>query len=458
MRALLKNKILVFFLAVAFLFNASIQPARAFLPAVLWASSIFTEGTAATNAVAALTVGTAIGMMWLKNQNQAANTDPNDNFAGIPVGTLTASQLPTPAGWSSPTSPPSSVPLIAGYIATLWNGSTNVPGPFSSTPQAACDGIVPLLRQYYSGYPNAAVTSVSAGVCVITLIPGDNTTVRTDLSYYNDASSCPAGYTSNGTVCALSSASAVVKPADGRCGVLASVSGFTIDPQDPECSGLGATGTTVSSTQAKATKANGDSDTVTINPDGTRTITRVTTNTVNNTTTTTNIYAAPDPANPAVYNLTGISMATVPGTGTAAGTGSAPVDIKFPDDYNREATQLQMRQSLTDIHGDLDSSAFVVPPVDPNAAKTLADAENKKITDELAKTNEAYDNFKLLDWSTWIPVFPAASCSPFTGSVMGRTISIDLCSKIAVLNQTIGWLLSVWAAWSVVSLMFRKEG
>jgi len=155
-------------------------------------------------------------------------------------------------------------------------------------------------------------------------------------------------------------------------------------------------------------------------------------------------------------------------TGANPSAGGA---ISFPTDYNREVTQQTMNarqveelaeqkkvvENTQSIKEDMDADAYVLPAAEPKTPTEQAALENKKITDALDASGLDYQNFKLLDWSTWIPQLPAVGCSPFTGNVLGRPVSIDICPKIALLNELLGWLLSLWAAWSIISLMFRKD-
>lgn len=147
---------------------------------------------------------------------------------------------------------------------------------------------------------------------------------------------------------------------------------------------------------------------------------------------------------------------TTPGT-DPTGTGSCT-----SGDCSTESTQLANKGLLQGIKDLLtDIKGFFTAPFTPDSTGTTpgeqAAAENKKITDMLDDSVGSYNNFKLLDWSTWVPQLPAAGCSPITGHVMGKPITIDFCAKVAMLNELIGWLLSVFALWSVVSMLFRKD-
>lgn len=147
---------------------------------------------------------------------------------------------------------------------------------------------------------------------------------------------------------------------------------------------------------------------------------------------------------------------TTPGT-DPTGTGSCT-----SGDCSTETTQLANKGLLQGIKDLLtDIKGFFTAPFTPDSTGPTpgehAAAENKKVTDMLDDSVGSYNNFKLLDWSTWVPQLPAAGCSPITGHVMGKPITIDFCAKVAMLNELIGWLLSVFALWSVVSMLFRKD-
>lgn len=438
--------------ALFFTLSTVTAPARAVLPLIASGVAFISEGSVAANGIAALTVGTVAGMIYLGNlQSGTGANDGSGSFMEVPLGIYRSRPQEIPPGYSAPAQPGTYIsaqpvpPSTVSFSSLGYQYGTN---PIVSTPLGACTSV------------NAAATIVTP--VNITTHPYSYNCQSTGGANFNVAEviGCGSGYTLSGFSCALSNAAAVMKPANGRCQILMGVSGFVIDPQDPECGDLAAnTGTTVAPTTVTVNKpgalSNGE---IKINADGSRTVTYKTSNVTNNTTTITTVNLTPtsDGQNAIV---SGNSTTVVAGTGTAAGsTPAAPAapTINIPTDYNREATQQQIKSSVDTLHGDMDSSAFSQPAASAVPAD-LASAENKKITDELAASVAAYDNFKMLDWSTWIPTFPAASCSPFTGGVLGRSVSIDLCPKIAMLNELIGWMLAVFASWSVVSMMFRKD-
>lgn len=440
-----------------FTLSTATAPARAVLPVIAAGVALMTEGGMAANGLAALTVGTVAGMIYLGNLQTGAGTEAG-SYMEIPLAASRDRSLSVPPGYTAPSSPGnynSAQPIPPATSTPIETYYTNAAPNYPATSlQASCTAY---LAAAWPGWAYAGITGTEAGGYWCNGQNPSNGNVS-PLAQSGIVRSCSAGYTVSGTSCVLSNAALVMKPADGRCHILMNVSGFVIDPQDPECGALAAnTGTTVTPTQITQTKpgslTNGK---VVINADGSRTITYSSSNTTNNTTTITTINMIPAAGGQTAL-VTGSSTVVVAGTGTAAGTTPTTPPLVFPDDYNREVTQGQIKTGIDALHSDLDSSGYSAPAPAALTPDALALQENKKITDALDGSVTDYDNFKLLDWSTWVPVFPAASCSPFTGSVMGKTVSWDFCPKIAMLNELIGWLLNVFAAWSVVHLLFRRD-
>lgn len=450
---MIRSNLRAFVVPVLLFFTLSTitAPARAVLPLIAAGVAFMTEGGMAVNGLAALTVGTVAGMVYLGNL-QSGQGNTAGSFLDVPLSTSRDRPMDTPSGWTAPVNNNAQpMPSASLPAPTMWKTAQVGAAPIYSSADAACSAWKPYATYVYGG---TVQITPPYGKCLGTdTYDGSNT-----WWYVSSELACGAGYTLSGSSCVLSNASLVMKPADGRCQILMNVSGFVVDPQDPECGGLAAqTGTTVAPGKITQTKPGSFTNgTVTINPDGSRTIVYSSANTANNTTTITTVNMIPD-AGGQTAMVTGSSVVVVAGTGTAASTGTAPLNIDFPDDYNREATQAQIKTGIDTVHGDLDASGFALPAPSAITPEAAAALEVKKVTDVLDASVASYDNFKLLDWSTWIPVLPAAGCTPFTGTVAGRPISIDICPKIALLNELLGWLLSVFALWSVVSMMFRKD-
>lgn len=440
-------------LILFFILSTITAPARAILPLIAEGVMLIAEGGTAANALAALTVGSVAGIIYMGSSNSGAGTK-SGSILDIPLGTSRDRPLDVPPGYGAPADnnsqpvPPGSVAPIVMYTITA-NSITYT----GSTPAAACQSYAP---HYYNNiYDHVEVISSSSWACYAAWPSNGNIN---NIGAISPATSCPAGYAYNGSMCALSTPADVKKPPDGRCQILASVNGFAVDPQDPECGTLAAqAGVTVSPTSITAnTPGSTTTSNLTINADGTRTLTTTRANADGKTSTITTVVFTPA-ANGQNAVVSGTSVVVVNGVGAAAGKTAAVPDIKFPDDYNREVTQAKINTGVDKLHEDLDSTNYTLPVPSAKSPAEMVAEENKKITDVLDGSVAAYDAFKNLDWATWVPVFPSGSCSPISGSVMGKTISWDICPKVSMLNELIGWLLNVFAAWSVVNLMLRKD-
>jgi len=166
------------------------------------------------------------------------------------------------------------------------------------------------------------------------------------------SNNCPIGYTSNGSGgCNLSNASVVKKPTDGRCYIVRSGNSYGADPNDPDClAGLPAEWTAGPNFVSWAGKGNGDGGGAVTIDAGTSRVTVINNkqNSDGTTTTTTVEVGAPDAGAPVGQGtkVIGVKEETRQGQGTqVGGTTSAP-PLQLPTDYNREATQQQIRDDI----------------------------------------------------------------------------------------------------------------
>lgn len=143
-------------------------------------------------------------------------------------------------------------------------------------------------------------------------------------------------------------------------------------------------------------------------------------------------------------NVVSSSITTV--GGTVVSGGGQP--IVFPDDYNRENTQKEIRDELK---GD---SVPPVPPQGPLVDAAIAESDDKL----LQTTNEIRNGYNddKGNWFSWVWTPPVGTCVPFAGDVHGFAISWDLCPTIANINDVLGWLFAIFGAWSVYRESFGR--
>jgi hypothetical protein len=137
---------------------------------------------------------------------------------------------------------------------------------------------------------------------------------------------------------------------------------------------------------------------------------------------------------------------------------------------NKEATQELIRgdtsaikQNTEDIKNALtcqgnDCTNLLETIATENAQRESdINADTTTITESITDIQNSYQDAKTsYGWSTWVPEFPNEACTPITGSVLGKTVVIDMCQYVGYLNITLGWLFNLFGAWTIMSLFFRK--
>lgn len=357
-----------------------------------------------------------------------------------------ASKLATPDGWTAPASglteptPPSTASTL-----TVWHSTSHTGITFASQAEAL---------NAYNG------DTASQAECDPARLPACY--VRYWSSVYNswvvtnsqviEVQTCPAGYTLSGSTCNLTDASQVMKPADGRCTIKRTGNSFGVDPRDPDClSGKIPATTAVQPNVITAANPDGSSKSIQINADGSSTITESRPNNSNNTTeTNTTTLSAPDASG--AVKVTGQGSGVAPGTGTQAGSSTAPV--------NFDKSGLATEGTLTGIKGSIDA---IKDGLDPGSAdsslaaeKSLfdsaADALTGLFTSEPSKAAIVDDDFS---FSAYLPA--SCGCTPLTMTILGKTRSYDWCAPMATFKGVLSWVFGMMTAFYVL-MLFRVGG
>lgn len=75
-------------------------------------------------------------------------------------------------------------------------------------------------------------------------------------------------------------------------------------------------------------------------------------------------------------------------------------------------------------------------------------------------SDSASDGFQT-DKLTWLDTFQfspvASTCAPYTGSVHGVNVSINICTYTEYLRDLLAWLFALFAAWSIYGVVFRAK-
>lgn len=450
------KKIGVYITLSFFLFSVIVRPAQASVVQLIQPAAI-AIGTAATAPVSVtagviLTVGMVVAAIYFNNGSGL----PNNQQQKV----LTGSNVPNsaPVNWTPPVSPaldPTPPAVVSPIVIYIAGASGEFRGTDALSIAIASKGW--WCANPASGCQDGSISITDETSTAFTMKGYNEPQVGWKTGYGTKSNGCPVGYTLSGSNCNLTNALLVplpstdfptARPTAGANPVLAPVTGSAALPVSTGVqTGINSQQQPVSISVNPLPQPNGQTGTTIktatqlIDPNGA-------------TYTKTQTFTTDE--NGVVQSVVTTVLPTDLAGAVQTGGGVIPPTIDFPNDYNREITQGEIKVGVDTLHGDLDSSAFSQPDAG-NLPADLASAENKKITDELGAIAVSYDNFKLLDWSTWIPVLPASTCSPFTGVVLGRPVSIDICPKVALLNELIGWLLAVFAAWNVIMMAFRKD-
>lgn len=392
-------------------------------------------------AIGTVAIGAVVAGIELADPESSTTTD------AIQAQLSPSAVLPTPAGWTPPASgsveptPPAST--TSSYQWTAMGGAV------SPTVAGACEA-----SRVFGGYPRVCGVTAnappSASVCSLerTAAAGGGCF---NYSVY-PSSACAPGYVSGGAgSCVLSNPSVVQKPSDNKCVIKRTGNSFAVDPRDPDCaSGKIPASTAVQPNVITQTKPDGSTRSVTINGDGSSTISESKPNGTNNTTeTNTTHIGAPDAASQ--VKVTGQASGSVSGTGSAAGT--SPVSVFDKSGLATESTQAGIKADTAAI-----KDALTGEGVDSslNAQKGALDGAMDSIAGmfagESAKDSGIENNFS---FDQYLP--QSCGCTPLTIDYHGHSASFDWCAPMETIKGGLAWALGILTALFVL-VQFRVGG
>lgn len=340
----------------------------------------------------------------------------------------TADPLETPAGWSGPTSPPSS--STPQQYAASWSRAA-CPGPYTSfTNAAACSN---------SGFTCATATTsctvqcsgiggdgFSKTGCQIYWTNGSPTgstfTITANLAY-----TCSAGYTHAGGspgTCPLTDPTAVPRPPNSVC-VAPTAGGYGTDPDCTILSSGGDSGDTEFSTDGSGFSATGEDGTVVDWAPGGGGGGRLTVGRPNDNGGTTEEIVDFD----ANGNVTGASRRDYLGTGSAANSGTAAVGTGSCGGVGQVPCQI-------DETGTPTSATGVAGKADELEGKEPSDFGVGEYTGSTPSS-----------WSVFPELSGSDTCTnPFSYAVLGHSITFDLCSVWLPAKGILAWFLYAFTA------------
>jgi len=261
--------------------------------------------------------------------------------------------------------------------------------------------------------------------------------------------SCPTGYTQSGGSCVVQTPSAVPYPEDGRCLVRLASGVYTNHPRDPDCSNLdGASVSGLGTANYQYQTRGGELIDVDYLTDGSQLIT-VSAGNKDGTSTVTELKIGPGKrlAGGSQERVTGegvlVDNQQINQIGNCGGPGQNPCSVTVNDSgFNNAASGLG---SAVDAVG----GAYT--------------AREGQVSGLDSQGNYGVD-------SSWLPdLRPGAvqACQAiavdmnFTaGALSGLSVSepLDICDKLDVPRQIMGYLFGLWAVWSIFGTFVNANG
>jgi len=371
--------------------------------------------------------------------------------AVVPLNVLPAGLAQVPAsaaswsGWnydsvSKSWLPPATAPGSSVYTPT------NSGAPSYSTIEAACS--------HAARWSAAGYTFISY---VSSVVSGNGFSCTGMVNYYGQKTiasfglitqGCPVGYSLSGGSCVLSSPSLVQYPSDNAPTVIAKAdgTGFALDLRDPD--NASAPVTIPPYFQSQGVKDGRDTR-VTIEPQTGGGLKVTTEQQIVNADGTVSTYRQTvlTGADGAVQSTTGANYPGGLSQQTPQSTPLVPTtNGEFPTDYNREATQLAIRDELQAV-GESDALA---PGSDAAAADLRNYYDNRlaaaQIDDVIAGVGlPSAPSFLLF------PTLTVPACHAIGWTFQGREVSFDICPHVPTIKSIFGWVLNLIAA----AMMFQ---
>jgi len=441
---------LSFILAVLIGWGSVTQPARAFLPPVIYAAYMTASVSGATYTMAALAGAIGITGMYLTVK------DAMDNEVRIPVGPNPVNEPPAPAaaatkpksdmfGWYNPYYYSSCVADIASNFptvsATSWQNACSAIG--GTVQGSGCAKTVPASAQCSTSEPWTAVF----------------------LSYIEQA--CPSGYVDVNGTCTLSNPRQATD--DKRCDMLVAGGQFAT-ANDMNC-GSSADGSKVApmirdgKVIAYGTNSSGQPLMWEVTP-GAQTYTVKEIQQVQ-TATQTQIKTTTATIDATTSAVTSVQTQTAPGSMSSPSAATAPTVTTDPTTATNTPTVTQDQTKPADVQTcglpgtpacNIDDSQF-------DGKDNFSSPRNSEINDKLDQNKTQLENSKDsiptigTDWLPSLMPGNATACAPLvfdftlhnriTGTLDAPNIQLDICDKLELVRSILGYMMGVWTVWYV---------
>lgn len=210
----------------------------------------------------------------------------------------------------------------------------------------------------------------------------------------------------------------------------------------PTVSATPTTGAPKTSTST-STRPDGSVDTTTTTT--TTTVTPTVTN--NNTSNPTITYNTSNNTSTSVTNNV-TNQTTI--TNTTTNSPNEKPDLELPNDYNKEATQQQIRDEMEG------KNAPAAPADQADRTKTEIGKTDTSLKDLFEGLPDKFTSDKE-NWFSWVWTPPVGVCnaSDYSGTVRGYAVNWDICPTVSKVREVLGWLFAILGAYLIYGQIFK---
>lgn len=395
----------------------------------------------ATPWIGGLTLGYQLGKLALEGLDSSGAVVPFNVYPATVPQAPTSTQ--TWLGWTYDAQAKTWIP--SSTEAVVPNFCTPINGWCASTTRTSKQAACSVLNSFWPA--NAPYTAVDVGGAYGYGFCDSPVVGASDPPLNFAGNSCPAGYSLNAGSCVLSNASLVKYPSDNMPTVVAKAdgTGFALDPRDPDTAFAPVS---IPSVFQSTGVVQGRDTRVTVEPQTGGGLKVTTEQQQVNADGSISTYrqSVTTGANGQVQSSTaanypgGLSEQTAQ-TPALAPSAAASVNLQLPTDYNREATQLAIKDELV-AQGETSS-------LDPNSEAAAASVKQHYDTHQDANNiNNIMAGAGLPSVPAFLlfPTFAAPACHPIGWTFQGHEVSYDICPYVPTIKSIAAWVLNLLAA------------
>jgi hypothetical protein len=167
-------------------------------------------------------------------------------------------------------------------------------------------------------------------------------------------------------------------------------------------------------------------------------------------TSTSGVNCATTPADPACTGTGSTSgVGTGTGTGTGAGTGTGTMDCPTCAKEGTLLGLIDWLKNTTGYNTDFTSNRDALKQHDADLKsklQTVADDADKQQTNDETFIDSIFH---------FAPV--ANGCQPWSGTIRGKSVSIDICKYTEYIRELLAWLFALFGAYQIFQIIFKPK-